>query len=158
SGIPFGPPGTQSRKIYRSSVGKKGGTDLALIGILSDNTTARYTDGRSDELHVVTTTNVASPHWTPLTDNMPSLSITSIVFDPNDTTNQTLYAGTGVVSSSHQGGNATGVLKTTDGGKTWTIKGGTDTELKGLTITSIVATQYKDATGGAPKPVLLVST
>jgi hypothetical protein len=162
--IPLGPAGTHSRKIYRSSAGKSGdltiGTDFALVYTVPDNTTTTYTDGQKDQLHPVTTTTVAYPHWTPLTDPMPSLSITSVVFDPTDPSHKTLYAGTGVVSSSFQGGNAIGVLKTTDSGYTWTIKGGTDTELKGLKITSVVATQYKDtsAPGGAIKPVLLVST
>ena len=37
----------------------------------------------------------ASPTWTPLTDNFPSLSIGALEFDPTDATRQTLVAGIG---------------------------------------------------------------
>ena len=71
------------------------------------------------------TTNAtsASPNWTPLTDQYPSLAVTSIAFSPLDPTFNTLYAGTGRSSSGYQGGFAAGLLKTTDGGQTWTILG-----------------------------------
>src|SRR5580704_6132470 len=52
-------------------------------------------------------------HWTPLTDTQPSLAIASITIDP--TNNLTVYAGTG---DSYLYGE--GLLKTTNGGNTWT--------------------------------------
>jgi hypothetical protein len=62
----------------------------------------------------------ASPNWTPLTDNFPSLSIGALEFDPNDTTNRTLVAGIGRFSSfGRNGGPLTGILRTTDGGDNW---------------------------------------
>lgn len=62
----------------------------------------------------------ASPTWTPLTDNFPSLSIGALEFDPNDATNQTLVAGIGRFSSfGRNGGPLTGILRTTDGGDNW---------------------------------------
>ncbi len=52
-------------------------------------------------------------HWTPLTDTQPSLAIASIAIDP--TNSNTVYAGTG---DSYLYGE--GLLKTTNGGTTWT--------------------------------------
>jgi uncharacterized repeat protein (TIGR01451 family) len=62
----------------------------------------------------------ASPHWTPLIDNFPSLSIGALEFDPTDVTHRTLVAGIGRFSSfSRSGGPLTGILRTTDGGDNW---------------------------------------
>jgi photosystem II stability/assembly factor-like uncharacterized protein len=65
---------------------------------------------------------VASPHWTPLTDNLPSLSIGALEFDPTDPTNRTLIAGIGRLFGGFNRhiGPLTGVLRTTDGGDNWT--------------------------------------
>jgi len=61
--------------------------------------------------------------WTALTDSQPSLAVGSIAIDP--TNSQTIYVGTG------EGDNATGdgyygagILKSTNGGSTWTQMGG----------------------------------
>jgi Bacterial Ig domain len=63
----------------------------------------------------------ASPNWTPLIDNFPSLSIGALEFDPTDATNRTLVAGIGRFSSFNRGGGPlTGLLRTTDGGNNWT--------------------------------------
>jgi Big-like domain-containing protein len=63
----------------------------------------------------------ASPNWTPLTDNFPSLSIGALEFDPTDATHQTLVAGIGRFSSSAGFvGRLLGILRTTDGGDNWT--------------------------------------
>jgi hypothetical protein len=63
----------------------------------------------------------ASPNWTPLTDNFPSLSIGALEFDPTDATHRTLVAGIGRFSSfGRLGGPLTGILRTTDGGDNWT--------------------------------------
>ena len=64
-----------------------------------------------------TNATAASPHWTPLTDNFPSLSIGALEFDPTDPTRQTLVAGIGRFSSfGRSGGPLAGLLRTTDGG------------------------------------------
>src|SRR5262245_26907641 len=64
----------------------------------------------------------ASPHWTPLTDNLPSFSIGALEYDPTDPTNRTLIAGIGRLFSVFRRdvGPLTGVLRTTDGGDNWT--------------------------------------
>jgi hypothetical protein len=72
--------------------------------------------------------NPTSIVWTPVTDQVGSLATGGIAFSPLDPTNQTLFATTGSWSSFvlsqytnlPQGGPAIGVLKTTDGGLTWT--------------------------------------
>ena len=83
------------------------------------------------------TKTVPYPHWVPLTDTWDSLGITSLAFDPSDATGNTIFAGTGNVSSSYDSGAAIGLLKSTDGGATWEVVGGTDLGLRGLRITAI---------------------
>ena len=61
------------------------------------------------------------PDWTPLTDGYQTLSMGDIRFDPLDPSGNTLYARTGSTSSLAEfGGPSIGVMKTTDGGNTWT--------------------------------------
>ncbi len=62
-----------------------------------------------------------SPNWTPLTDDLTSLSTSAIAFDPTDGTHQTLLVGIGRYSSFAQAGGAlNGLLRTDDGGASWT--------------------------------------
>jgi MYXO-CTERM domain-containing protein len=59
--------------------------------------------------------------WTPLTDNMPVMTVGALAMDP--TNPNILYAGTGdsrACSSCYYG---VGLYKTTDGGQNWTILG-----------------------------------
>ena len=86
------------------------------------------------------TTNATdiSPHWVPLTDDLPSLSIGAVEFDPTDATHQTLIAGIGATSSFgalHD--TLSGVLRSTNGGVTWSQLGTAD--LSGESITSVAA-------------------
>jgi photosystem II stability/assembly factor-like uncharacterized protein len=68
------------------------------------------------------TTNGGS-HWTPLTDSQPSLAVGSIAIDPTNA--QTIYVGTGEANFNGDGYYGAGILKSTDGGNTWTQLGGT---------------------------------
>ena len=67
--------------------------------------------------------------WTPLTDTQQSLAIGALALDPADTTDNTLYAGTGEANYAFADGDngdayfGIGVLKTTDGGAHWTLQG-----------------------------------
>jgi len=63
-----------------------------------------------------------SPDWTQLTDEFSSLAIGAMAFDSADPTFQTVFAGTGRFSSLGRfGGDRIGLLKSTDGGTSWTI-------------------------------------
>ena len=112
------------------------------------------------------------PTWTALTDQFPSLQIASLRFDPTDATNQTLVAGIGGTSNAagfsigafggQTVGALTGLLKTTDGGNTWTQLGNSSIAsggLQGLSISAVaprgdtilVSTQngiYRSTDGG----------
>ena len=61
-------------------------------------------------------------HWTPLTDNQPSLAVGSITLDPNNP--GTIYVGTGEENFNADALYGVGILKSTDGGASWTTLGG----------------------------------
>lgn len=74
-----------------------------------------------------TDATAASPTWEPLTDEFPSLSTGAMEFDVTDATNQTILVGIGHTSSwSRIGGTLSGLLRTTDGGTTWSQLGQDD--------------------------------
>jgi autotransporter-associated beta strand protein len=78
-----------------------------------------------------------TPTWTPLTDQFPSLSIGAIAFAPNNV--NVLYAGAGKTSSdSGVGGPEIGLLKTTDGGNTWSLVNdlGVNNRVRNLAVVS----------------------
>ena len=56
--------------------------------------------------------------WTPLTDTQASLAIGSIAIDPQN--HLTIYVGTGEDNNSIDSYYGEGILKSTDGGNTWT--------------------------------------
>jgi uncharacterized protein (TIGR03437 family) len=56
--------------------------------------------------------------WTPLTDNQQSLAIGALAIDPSNP--NTVYAGTGEENFSGDSYSGVGILKSTDGGQTWT--------------------------------------
>jgi hypothetical protein len=82
-----------------------------------------------------TTATQASPHWVPLTDHQASLSIGALALDPTIAAANVLVAGIGGGSSFGVNGPATGLLRTADGGGTWTSLGKAD--LGGETITGV---------------------
>jgi len=56
--------------------------------------------------------------WTPLTDTQASLAVGSIVLDPSNPS--TVYVGTGEENFNGDAYYGAGILKSTDGGSTWT--------------------------------------
>ncbi|MDQ6712054.1 MAG: hypothetical protein M3Z28_02550, partial [Candidatus Dormibacteraeota bacterium] len=63
--------------------------------------------------------------WTPLTDSQVTLAIGAIAVDwsPSSTSLDTVYAGTGEANRCQDCMPSQGVLKSTDGGSTWTLLG-----------------------------------
>ena len=77
----------------------------------------------------------ASPSWTPLTDNQASLSMSDIEFDIADATHQTLVAAFGRRSSLLRlGGSREGLIRTTNGGASWTQLAG----MSGRSVRSVL--------------------
>src|SRR2546426_3675280 len=60
-------------------------------------------------------------NWTPLTDSQPSLAVGSIVIDPNNP--NTIYVGTGEENFAIDSYYGAGILKSTNGGASWTQLG-----------------------------------
>ena len=56
--------------------------------------------------------------WTPSNGTIPSNAIGSILYDPNDSTGQTVYVGTGEPNGSSDSEAGVGLYKSTDGGVT----------------------------------------
>ena len=63
-------------------------------------------------------------NWHPSNNGIPSNSIGSIVFDPNDSSGKTLYVGTGEPNGSSDSEAGVGLYKSTDAGKSWTLVSG----------------------------------
>jgi autotransporter-associated beta strand protein len=78
-----------------------------------------------------------SPTWTPLTDHEDTLAFSALALVPGqDPSHDLLYAGPGNVSSSMNAFFPAGLLKSTDGGQTWTPVGADKLPL--VTVTSII--------------------
>ncbi|HKI64387.1 MAG TPA: OmpA family protein, partial [Burkholderiales bacterium] len=102
--------------------------------------------------------------WQPLTDQFPSLAISSVAVSPLDSAGAAvaagtpldelvIYAGTGSFSNyGSEGGAAVGLLRSSDGGESWSLVAGDD--LGELRITSVVPTAQTTVDG----QVVLVST
>jgi autotransporter-associated beta strand protein len=95
--------------------------------------------------------------WTPLTDNQASLSIATLALDPANS--NTIYAGIGTTSNFvGQGGISNGLLKSTNGGTSWTAlnTGLPGQSVSGITVqgNTILVSTYQpsytqpDTTGG----------
>jgi len=62
-----------------------------------------------------------NPHWSPISADIPSTAIGSLLIDPSDPTGQTIYAGTGEESGSSDSEAGLGLYKSTDGGNHWSL-------------------------------------
>ena len=81
----------------------------------------------------------SQPRWTPLTDTMPSQSISALTFDIADANSNTIYAGVGRNSSFAQLGNdRIGLMRSTNAGQNWQVVDGGGV-LKGKNISGVHA-------------------
>jgi hypothetical protein len=100
---------------------------------------------RNDQGQLVPGANLDLLRWRPESDQEPSLAISALTLDSSDSSGQTVYAGTGTLSSFlGLGGLALGLLKTTDGGHTWINLGRSD--LAGSPILGIAIAHAADGT------------
>jgi len=74
-------------------------------------------------------------HWTPMTDTQNTLSIGAIALDP--TNPSTIYVGTGEANLNNDGYSGIGVLKSTNGGQTWSVYHGPGNAFEELGIAKI---------------------
>ena len=74
-------------------------------------------------------------NWTPLTDTQPSLAIGSLAIVPSN--HLTVYAGTGEANNSGDSQYGEGVLKSTDGGTTWSVAGNSGSLFSGHYIGAV---------------------
>ncbi|MDD5559066.1 choice-of-anchor tandem repeat GloVer-containing protein [Candidatus Methylomirabilis sp.] len=80
-------------------------------------------------------THDAGATWTPKTDDQPSLAMGAIAFAPSNPA--IIYAGTGEANNSGDSYGGAGLLKSTDGGATWTslaVSTFTSTAVSALTV------------------------
>lgn len=91
--------------------------------------------------------------WSPLTDGECSLAMGSLVLDPADP--RIVYAGTGEMNFSGDSYYGCGMLRSTDGGATWTRLGASlwDTPTGGATIAKV---HVDPATAGATATATLL--
>jgi hypothetical protein len=86
------------------------------------------------------------PKWSPSNGTIPSNAIGSIVYDPNDSTGNTVYVGTGEPNGSSDSEAGVGLYKSIDGGHSWSLVTGSTAgnapcaEDSGATSTCPVAT------------------
>ncbi|MBX9585086.1 MAG: hypothetical protein K2X87_32675, partial [Gemmataceae bacterium] len=96
-----------------------------------------YVGGANGGVWMTADATAPSPTWKRLTHDHPSLSVGALEFDPTDPAHQTLVAGAGRFSSFLRAGGArAGLLRTTDGGGTWTTLDGGGA-LVGLNVSGV---------------------
>src|SRR5215813_353002 len=105
----------------------KAQTWSSLGGPLNDGRIASIAVDPSDESHWlagagnggVWETRDAGTNWLPLSDAWPTLAIGAVTFAPSDP--KIIYVGTGEPDSTGFEHAGLGLMKSTDGGKTWTL-------------------------------------
>jgi hypothetical protein len=137
-----------------SGLEQQGNPDVGAVNALvadPHNVNVLYAATTSGGIWKTTDATDANPVWTPLTDNRPNLSIGDIALSPLDA--NTLYAGTGHFTNGSfgsyglpNGPEGDGVLKSTDGGNSWSPLLGQPT-LTGQNIRAILATAVTSSRG-----------
>jgi len=133
----LGPSPTQSAQVAVPPDNEVTGA-IHAIAAHPSNASILYIGAVNGGIWKTSDATAARPTWTPQTDNLPSQSIGAIAFDPTDVTNQTLIAGIGRFSNfAQRGDDELGVYRTTNGGSTWTLHGGST--LLGQKIIAVAA-------------------
>jgi subtilisin-like proprotein convertase family protein len=138
--LPEGPAPTTNGQV-EGMTSQNSPVDGAVQTVVADPTNPNILYIGSVNGGVWKTTNAQSqsPTWTPLTDTQQSLSIGAMDLDPTDPTNQTLVAGFGLYSSyANDGGQRAGLIRTTNGGLTWTPLGA-GTPIDGGNVSGLAA-------------------
>src|SRR5579864_1700658 len=102
-----------------------------------------------------------SPRWEFISGNFATNAIGSIAVDPNDSTGQTLYVGTGEPNISVDSEAGMGIYKSTDGGETWTLLPGSvaaPSNFRGRAVASIAITPSGAILAGIARAVRGVSS
>ena len=95
--------------------------------------------------------------WTPLTDHQPSLAMGSVALDPTNPAH--VYAGTGEYRGSGPAPYGAGLLKSVDGGATWThLPGPWDTPTGGASINRVLVLGGPDPKKADDDTVLVAGT
>ncbi|HEY7326325.1 MAG TPA: hypothetical protein VH592_01700 [Gemmataceae bacterium] len=144
-----------------SGLEQQGNPDVGAVNALvpdPSNVNILYAATTSGGIWETTDATDTAPTWVPLLGNQPNLSIGDLAMSPLDP--NTLYAGTGHFSNGNIGNYGMtngpvgdGVLKSTDGGQTWSSLLGQAT-LQGQNIRSILPTSLTTSSG----QVVLVGT
>lgn len=129
---PVGPsPIAGSVQDPSQSGGQYGDVSGRITALVADPTNAATVFAGAADGGVWKSTN-GGTSWTPLTDSQPTLAIGSLAID---STGQIIYAGTGEANGSQDAQYGDGVLKSANGGTTWTMQG--SSTFAGLHIGSI---------------------
>jgi photosystem II stability/assembly factor-like uncharacterized protein len=88
--------------------------------------------------------------WTPLTDNQITTMMGSIAIAPSDP--NVIYAGTGQADNSGDSYYGRGILKSTDGGNTWTLVGNSNFNRKAVMKIVINPTDSRTAYAAVSTP------
>ena len=81
-----------------------------------------YAGGAQGGLWKTKTARRANPDWEPLTDHEASLAVGAVAIDPVNP--EIIYVGTGEANRSCDSYYGQGILRSSDGGKRWTLVGG----------------------------------
>ena len=115
-----GPAPMQGQGVENITNGEASGA-AHTMALHPTNADIAWVAGANGGVWKTTNATAASPSWTPLTDSQPSLSIGAMELDPTDSASNTLVACFGRFSSfGGEGGLLNGLIRSTDGGSTWT--------------------------------------
>ena len=121
---------------------------VSAIAVDPNNSDVVYVGGAQGGVWKTTNATSASPSWTALTDSQPSLAVGTIAIDPANT--NIVYVGTGEANGSCDSYYGQGILRSTDGGATWTqLAGNTGGPFAGQSISKIIVDPVTAGTDGA---------